>query len=201
MKDLLVIASIAFLLTLTLLAFVRLIAAAFSAEVRRKIWARPWLHLVWFGVSVLCGWLFWVARIHSPHVPHTNAKAQVECMQLSAAIQMFYVDYARFPLQGTNNTDHLYQTDYTQLLGALAARGSGVEDNPNRRIFIELWSSGTGNAPGLDPWGRPLHVLADWSGDGQVTVGKELVKAPVAIWSNGPNQKNDFGRADDIRSW
>jgi hypothetical protein len=53
----------------------------------------------------------------------------------------------------------------------------------------------------LDPWGNAYHIVADWNGDGKVVVGSIVISNPVAVWSDGPNRKNELGKGDDICSW
>lgn len=175
----------------------KLIAAAFSLRVRQEIASRPVFHAVWFLLAVVGAGLFFIPPFRG--VPHTIVRAKVECRSLAVAARNFHSEYGRFPLQPTNHSDHLYVNDYGPLLDILQGQDKSLAENPRAIIFIELRKQN--GKVGLDSWNNTYHVLADWSGDGQVTVGTTVVTAAVAVWSNGPNKKNEFGRGDDIRSW
>jgi hypothetical protein len=127
-------------------------------------------------------------------------RAKVECHSLAVVLRNYHSEYGRFPLQVTNNSDHEYAADYDRLLDILQGRDKSLDENPRSIVFVELriYKGRTG----LDSWGKPYHVLADWSGDGKVTVGTIVVtNARVVVWSDGPDQKNELGHGDDIRSW
>jgi len=68
----------------------------------------------------------------------------------------------------------------------------------------------------VDPWGEPYNFAIDTNGDGIIEIhgqsyahkGGSLIEEyilrigqPVAIWSNGPNLRDDLGLGDDIASW
>jgi len=58
----------------------------------------------------------------------------------------------------------------------------------------------------LDPWGRPYHYV-QWDSFPQNerklqgSPLKAVGAQPYAIWSDGPNRKNDWGKEDDVTSW
>lgn len=57
----------------------------------------------------------------------------------------------------------------------------------------------------LDPWERPYHFV-EWDSlpRSQRSLGSDLKAKgghPFAIWSDGPNKTNDWGKEDDIVSW
>ncbi len=84
---------------------------------------------------------------------------------------------------------------------------SDIYDTPN-------WDQIDVNAPNpppmvfLDPWGRPYHYV-EWSSKptakNSLPGGQFRRKGgqPMAIWSDGPDKKNDWGadESDDITSW
>ncbi len=76
-----------------------------------------------------------------------------------------------------------------------------IHENPDDRIFLEVNPTKMGDGGMIDPWDNPMNLLADWSGDGRVSVGKKVLRKPVAVWSDGPNGKNESGSGDDITSW
>jgi prepilin-type N-terminal cleavage/methylation domain-containing protein len=58
----------------------------------------------------------------------------------------------------------------------------------------------------LDPWGRPYHYV-EWDSypmsERKLSSGqlKAQGATPYAIWSDGPNRKNEWGKGDDVTSW
>jgi hypothetical protein len=53
----------------------------------------------------------------------------------------------------------------------------------------------------VDPWGHPLNVIFATGGvKGAKVCGNEIAES-VAIWSVGPNGRDECGNGDDIRSW
>ena len=53
----------------------------------------------------------------------------------------------------------------------------------------------------VDPWGNLYHIeIADSNASNIVISGTEI-RDPVAVWSNGKNRQNEFGKGDDIISW
>jgi hypothetical protein len=53
----------------------------------------------------------------------------------------------------------------------------------------------------LDPWENSYHIeIAEMNVSNIIVSGVEI-KSSVAVWSNGKNRKNEFGKGDDITSW
>lgn len=91
--------------------------------------------------------------------------------------------------------------------------------NPDGTNFIvSLMGRTTLNDALLDPWGEPYHIAVDRNGDGKTTIRCEdnqardtdltsrrqtdvTVQLHVAVWSNGPNRKNECGYGDDLSNW
>jgi len=61
----------------------------------------------------------------------------------------------------------------------------------------------------IDPWGAPYKYMCDFNGDGSTHVeftgnswSTNLTDVTVAVWSQGPNGKDNAGsEADDVCSW
>ncbi len=98
--------------------------------------------------------------------------------------------------------------------------------NPKGIDFIKQITrkSPVGYLLSRDPWETEYHIAIGRAGDGMTTIGFEdhqiftflspiqvltrskrrvtiTVQAPLAVWSNGPNRKNEGGYGDDICSW
>lgn len=57
------------------------------------------------------------------------------------------------------------------------------------------------NVQMLDPWNNPYNIkIAKLSVSNIVVAGTEI-RNSVAVWSNGKNRKNEFGKRDDVTSW
>jgi len=200
-----VILALFLLLDITLAAIplgllVCLLACLFSSRMRRRVRSRRWGYAIWAMASVLI-----VVWILMPHVGSTRraekAQAMAEVQSLSATAKVFYQEYGRFPLQTVTN-DHIYADDQSALIAILRARPGTTNDNPRRIVFLEVPDSSISPSGEFrDPWDQPYHIIADWSGDGVVMVGTNRVARRVAVWSNGPDGKNDFGAGDDVKTW
>src|SRR5262245_8817987 len=89
--------------------------------------------------------------------------------------------------------------------------------NPDGINFAEsLVGRRTINGQIVDPWDNPYNICIDRNEDGVVEFDRHCLEredgpliehyhvrigAPIAIWSNGPNKRNDLGLGDDIKSW
>jgi hypothetical protein len=92
-----------------------------------------------------------------------------------------------------------------------------AKHNPDMINFAEgIIGRRTINGQIVDPWDSPYNICIDTNDDGIVEIDRHYsrcedgpslehdnvqVGAPIAIWSNGPNKKDDLGLGDDIRSW
>ena len=94
-----------------------------------------------------------------------------------------------------------YEYPRTELIGKL---------NPKMLNFVpSLVGRATVNEYLIDPWGNPYNVALDTDNDGRTFIQKVywnceitvLINSPFAIWSNGPNGKDELGQNDDICSW
>ena len=184
-----------------LIGFVlRMMGCLFSAGSRKKVRARPVLHVVWLIASSFpATWLYYIvttARICSVD--------ELECMNKIKAVAMaakaYQTHYGRFPLQ-SSSMDHPYDGDQALLLQILCGASQPPPENPERIRFLELAAENQGERGMIDPWGNPMHIVADWSGDGRVSVGTKVLNEKIAVWSDGPNGKNESGSGDDITSW
>lgn len=147
-------------------------------------------------------------------------QARTAVKSLENAFNAYFYEYACWP---TNMTDTSYDTGWNV---EATAKGVEVEKklvsllqgqdvlglNPKRIAFmtnIEENLSKNINAMGqyCDPGARPYKYMLDYNYDNTVHIefpggGKLDLKRPVAVWSRGPDGKDEpkFQR-DDVRSW
>lgn len=121
-------------------------------------------------------------------------------MNVVRALHGIHERYGRYPLQ-SSPVDHSYDEDQALLLQILCGAAQPPLENPDQIRFIELSDEDMGIRGMIDPWGKPVDIVADWNGDGRVSVGKKVLRKPVAVWSDGPDGKNESGSGDDITSW
>ena len=99
--------------------------------------------------------------------------------------------------------DHVYTEDYGRLIEIIHS-GNRSDDNPSGLRFIALRHVDKDDSL-KDPWGNEYVVIADWNQDGKVMVGSKPMKSrpglttgKVAVYSKGPNGKDDEGTGDDV---
>ena len=165
------------------------------------------------------------------------AQAKVEMAQLAAAVTGYYAAYSRMPTSvapatgdatfgmasdpdfSSFTTPPIY--DNSEVMIILGNVNTGVNlnsaKNPQRTNFLPNIKSGaTTSSPGLgpdgiyrDPWGQPYIITLDLDADDQCTgLYYPTARAPVVIWSKGPDGKFDptLGpgvgvNLDNIKSW
>lgn len=115
-----------------------------------------------------------------------QARAQAEVLGLEAAILRYYVTFDLWPGATTNHVDRL-----AALLG----------DNDVRRPFLELRPGALRDGHYLDPWGTAYLIRIAEPGDRSTVPTTAGPHRRVAVWSCGPNRRNEFGDGDDVRSW
>jgi hypothetical protein len=181
-----------------LIGFVlRMLGCLFSSGSRKKVRARPVLHVVWLIASSFpATWLYYIVT----GCPGEKRECKREVVSVAMALHYIHERYGRFPLQSSSE-DHAYDGDQALLLQILCGAAQPPPENPDQIRFIELSEEDQGERGMIDPWGNPVHIVADWSGDGRVSVGTKILDEKIAVWSDGPDGKNESGSGDDITSW
>ena len=178
----------------------RMLGCLFFAGSRKKVRERPVLHAVWLIAGILTA-VWWNSIVKSGfRCTGEREQCKQEVVVVARALHGIHERYGRFPLQSSSG-DHAYEADQALLLQILSGSGQPPPENPQRIRFIELMKEDQGERGMIDPWGQPVHIVADWSGDGRVGVGKKVLRKPVAAWSDGPNGMDESGSGDDITSW
>jgi hypothetical protein len=105
-----------------------------------------------------------------------------------------------------------YKADIGQLPAVPAKSGERVDtrslvgilggNNVKSKKYYEATGSGIQiNGLPADPWTETLYIAIDRNGDGKVEVGDAKVPGICAVWSSGPNKKDEQGGGDDVTSW
>ncbi len=123
------------------------------------------------------------------------AKTRAEITQILTGWTTYLTDYRHFPSVAITE------------MGPEACkifRGEVHPDNPKRITYMDLKP---GTRYFCDPWCREgettgvYHVILDTDLNNKVHVGADDLFVPVAVWSDGPNRRNDYGIGDDVVSW
>ena len=178
----------------------RMLGCLFSADSRMKVRDRPVLHAVWLIAGILTT-IWWDSIAQSRFRPTGETGAcKKDVVSVARALHGIHERYGRYPLQ-SSSVDHAYDGDQALLLQILCGASQPPPENPDQIRFIELANEDEGERGMIDPWGKPVHIVADWSGDGRVSVGTKILDEKIAVWSDGPDGKNESGSGDDITSW
>ena len=117
----------------------------------------------------------------------STARGAVACLGL--ALQMYQTEYGHPFSWDDSENDHELRNQ--SVFRMLISNGS----------YLDVRSKDVRDNTYIDPWGRAYHVAIDADNDGDVNIGEGTAYGVFAIWSEGPNQLNEFGEGDDIRSW
>lgn len=134
------------------------------------------------------------------------AQASRATVQLAAAVENYYLEYGKYPLQNGASDKHYNDsfTDLTNLFNTLYGYNTDDFHNPREVVFYEprLDSLGKGNTL-LDPWGTNYHVWADWDLSRTLSVdGHGTVEEGAVALSMGPDMQMSTSQQnkDDILS-
>jgi hypothetical protein len=126
------------------------------------------------------------------------SRTSLRVSAIALACHWYESEYGHLPFTGER--DEQVQ-NCSLLLDILLARTDkdnvGVR-NPNGIVFGDPSLEAT---KPTDPWGNALKVVFAVDGGKYSKVCGKEVGDSVAIWSAGPNGKDECGRGDDIRSW
>lgn len=119
------------ILAIPISAFVRLVAAFFSSEVRSSISRHPVLHIVWLTAAAFVLVLISSPLRFHPDLSYRHSRAGMVTRTLVTAMRSYQTEYERWPLQSSTNEDHAYQMDYKQLVEELNG------NNPRKILFFD----------------------------------------------------------------
>ncbi|GIW73339.1 MAG: hypothetical protein KatS3mg102_2881 [Planctomycetota bacterium] len=121
---------------------------------------------------------------------------------------LFKALYTGNPRLGGDRESHLsdWKMERIGLWPGRFLTGEGEEYQTPSREQLDFQSGNYTPCVLLDPWGRPYHYV-EWDSHPpsrrQIEGGqlRAVGGQKYAIWSNGPNRRNDWGEEDDITSW
>lgn len=149
------------------------------------------------SLLIAIGYVFLFARV-AQEVPKFQSKStpvviDAQASQLASALQRYKADHGQLPAIAPGNGEVVDTATLVDILGG---------NNPRGVTYYQPGTNGVQvNGQPTDMWLQPLRIAIDLNGDGFVQVGTQRVTGIVAVWSTGPNQKDDLGTGDDITSW
>ncbi len=161
-----------------------------------------WIVVATLGALVVVG--FYASREYSrfplhllPHWQIFEAwrvqRTRSDIAEIERALHDFAVHYGHLPVVRPEHED--------QFVTTLGHELNGVRPGPDAQNSeaIVFWKLPAGEQ--LDGWNHRYHVWLDFRGSGQVHPGGKTLNRPFAIWSDGPNGKDEGGEGDDLRNW
>lgn len=126
-------------------------------------------------------------------------RATTEARQIQQAIETFYTDYNRLPIdrsmQSGNSGDQSF-FDGTAKPIFLALIGEDTKINPRKTVYLSNAGINTSTGDFFDPWGNSYDVKLDRDHDNQVKWGTDYYKVKSIVRSKGPDGTTDT--SDDI---
>lgn len=126
-------------------------------------------------------------------------QAKTDAMQIAAAINMYWNEYGRLPVDVTaqrlteveeNDPTYLTQTVSKEIIGVLI--GENVTLNPKEKVFLNLQTPDV-DGTFLDPWDTQYYIKLDRDYNMKIqylnTTGRHGVRAVVV--SAGPDRNLD----------
>ena len=172
----------------------------------KKIIRNPWIMTpVLLVLAVFIGCVVWCrGRVPPPWLAQClpdnalferirGAQTRADFSRIIKAVTRFEKRYGKLPIVQVLH-DEQFSITLAHELHGVAPSHSPV--NPDGIDF-------SGIPAGLmrDGWNQDYHIMLDRDGDGTVSNEIEHVPLRIAVWSDGPNQEDEQGLGDDIRSW
>lgn len=125
-----------------------------------------------------------------PQIQSQTAPVVIDAQatQLTSALQQYKAQNQQLPTIVPSQGEVVDTATLVDILGG---------NNPRS---VTYYQPGTQGLP-TDLWFQPLRIAIDLNGDGFVQVGTQRVTGIVAVWSIGPDKKDEFGAGDDVTSW
>lgn len=114
-----------------------------------------------------------------------EVRAQAEAQSIRMAVKAYYSEYGRLP-DGETAAKII-----TVLMGS----------NPRQIMFLDVSDASFRESTFVDPWSQGYAIELDSNYDGVVTLGDETIRDVCAVWSYGPNKRDEKGLGDDVASW
>jgi hypothetical protein len=130
--------------------------------------------------------------------PH-EMEAATDVRTFAEAVLMFRAQYGYDPAPKGGLRAPSCKTVLQVLLAATNSQDA-TDLNPRHIRFLNLPHRSLGGEF-IDPWGSPYRLILSRAGDGATQDEMQAITNPVAVWSCGPNRKDEAGKGDDICSW
>ena len=144
--------------------------------------------LVTIGVIILLASLI-LTGLNVARARANSLRARNDINQIVTAWNAYLSDY-RIPPSDMTETG----PEFARLM-----RGGNPQDNPRRLTYMDFHEDSQGM---VDPWGnRYQYAFAGTDGVARPPHGN--IRAPVAVWSMGPDGSSEMpeDRIDDVYSW
>lgn len=132
------------------------------------------------------------------------AQAKSDAGLVVTAMQKYQMEYNRWPSIYTNETDHLTEKAWVDMMSPPPETGVPSQDNLKRVVFFSpgggVLSPDTGAF--VDPWNKPYEYRLDEDRDGYIEHPNEskTIRAHAIAWSGGPDGDADLWE-DNVMSW
>jgi hypothetical protein len=142
-----------------------------------------------------------IDRVFSGKIIDRYHRHKIDMSALNGALEAYQAYYGRFPLTSNISGNEANNASLIEILTAKTNNVEVLRQNPNGRKFLEVSEASLTNGAMVDPWGRSYHIAFGVGATNHLKIGNEGASATIAIWSDGPNGINEYGKGDDVRSW
>ena len=123
-------------------------------------------------------------------IPYDISKTCTQIDTLMSAVILYRRDHQVVPIRkDSKSNEQISQDIYSSLVAVDSFGKTYLDPNGLGDIFI-------------DPYGNYLNIMLSDDTDGVTVLDSKVTIADgVAIWSNGRNGTNEYGKGDDITGW
>lgn len=160
---------------------------------------RSWLVIASYA-TLAAGFVYIFLSILAPvRLIDVAPRGRLDMNSSISAIGNYEATYDRFPLESAGPTNEVDNAKLMAILTAATNDTEAMKANPERTHFLEPPTTSIAGGAWLDPWKHPYHFIL--RREGSIVVGGVAVPGHIAIWSNGRNGVNEYGKGDDRVSW
>jgi len=126
--------------------------------------------------------------------------AELEIKSLLSAVWSYKAEYGHLPVI---NPEVEIQSNAVviAILTAGADQALLATHNPRKIKFLDCPTNRMKDGQLLDLWGSAYNFAFRVRGNSVLRIGTNQLNTDFAIWSNGPNRKDENGNGDDVASW
>lgn len=153
-------------------------------------------------------------RVHKVETKERMYNLQLALMKYEAENQIFPVDYSSgdMIISDTNTVEYDALIEH---LSCIDVNQDSIKDfNTRKHRYLNYHPPATAPAPTADgrtltdsfknannKYGKRLGIAFDLDGNNSVYLDGTILNGKVFIWSFGKNNKNEWGKGDDVVSW